>query len=198
MEQPKLEHMYLRKQKSAQEIATLFKCSTGRINYWLAKYRIPKRSIAEAVYVKWNPNGDPFLIKKPKTSDEFFLWGLGLGLYWGEGNKRNQMAIRLGNTDPDLVRIFLKFLEDLYGVHKMKFKFGLQIFNDMDPQKALRFWVKKLGVSPKQFGKVIVTPARGVGNYREKTKHGVLSVCVSNRKLRDLIVGEIERIRKFS
>ncbi len=143
-------------------------------------------------------NGDPFLIKKPKTSDEFFLWGLGLGLYWGEGNKRNQMAIRLGNTDPDLVRIFLKFLEDLYGVHEMKFKFGLQIFNDMDPQKALRFWVKKLGVSPKQFGKVIVTPARGVGNYREKTKHGVLSVCVSNRKLRDLIVGEIERIRKFS
>jgi hypothetical protein len=124
------------------------------------------------------------------------LFGLGLGLYWGEGNKKNINTVRLGNTDPMLVKKFIEFLFHFYKIPQEKFRFGLQIFSDMSSQEVLRFWIRTLRASSKQFGKVIVTPARGAGTYREKTKYGVLTVNVSNKKLRDLLVGEIEKLQK--
>ena len=126
-----------------------------------------------------------------------FLFGLGLGLYWGEGNKRNKNSVRLGNIDPDLIIIFMQFLQKVFNVRKEKFKFGLQIFNDIDPSMALSFWQKKLSVSPTQFQKVVVTKKRGKGTYRYKAEHGVLTIYVNNKKLRDEIFNRIENLRKL-
>ncbi|MDB5265210.1 MAG: hypothetical protein JWN64_781 [Parcubacteria group bacterium] len=189
-----LTKLYLAEKLSVRAIANLYSCSEQRINYWLHKFEIEKRSISESLYLKHNPSGDPFFFKEPKTLEEAFLFGLGIGLYWGEGNKKNTHSIRLGNTDPKLIVKFIEFLTETYGVKKEKFRFGLQIFSDINSEKALSFWIKKLGVSRKQFGKVIVTPARGVGNYRQKTLYGVLTIYVSNKKLRDLIVAEVEKL----
>ncbi len=176
-------------------LARTLACSESKINYWIRKHGIQKRSISEAVYAKRNPHGDPFSAKIPSNPEEHFLLGLGVGLYWGEGNKKNISAVRLGNTDPDLIRAFVRFLERIYKVRKEKFRFGLQIFSDMEPTEVLSFWTRALKVSRSQFGKVIVTPARGVGNYKEKTKYGVVTVYVSNIKLRNLLIGEIEKLR---
>jgi hypothetical protein len=192
-----LEHIYLKERKSVRSIAEKFGCSQNKVNYWLGKYGICKRTIAEALYLSHNPKGDPFNFKKPSSIEEGILYGLGLGLYWGEGNKRNMYSVRLGNTDPALIKAFLKFLSITYGVKKKKLRFGLQIFSDMKPDDALRFWSRELGVSKASFSKVIVTPARGAGTYRVKTRHGVLTVCVSNRKLRDLICGQIEKLQEI-
>lgn len=186
--------LYSTKKKSVHEIAGIYACSDNKVNHWLSKYQIKKRSISEAIYIKRNPSGDPFLFTPPHTKDEMFLFGLGVGLYWGEGNKRNKNTVRLGNTDPKLVKKFIEFLVCFYKIPEKKFRFGLQIFSDMRPNEALKFWVKILKVSPKQFGKVIVTPARGVGTYREKTKYGVLTIYVSNKKLKDLLYNEIEKL----
>src|SRR5690348_8430619 len=106
-----LERWYLQKQKSSHEIAKLLACSEHKVNYWLTKHNIRKRSISDAVYLKCNPNGDPFSIRKPKNSEEWFLFGLGVGLYWGEGTKRSVSSVRLGNTDPALIKKFLEFLD---------------------------------------------------------------------------------------
>jgi hypothetical protein len=190
----KLIELYVDKKYSSAKISRIFKCSESKVNYWLKKYNIPKRSISEAIYIKANPNGDPFVVNKPRTIDQAVLYGIGIGLYWGEGNKKSKHAIRLGNTDPKLIKKFIDFLEDMYEIDSQKLKFGLQIFSDMSPIKAQRFWQKELGVSKNKFQKVIVTPARGVGNYRNKTKHGVLTVHFNNKKLRDIICGAIENM----
>lgn len=122
------------------------------------------------------------------------MFGLGIGLYWGEGNKSNKLSVRIGNTDPRLIKAFIRFLEQICGIHPHKLKFGLQIFSDMAPDAALQFWQKELNVLPTQFQKVVVTPARGIGTYRNKTKHGVLTVYYNNRKLRDIICNMVENI----
>lgn len=189
-----LENLYLVKKHSSAEIGKLLDYSERKIVYWLKKYGIPKRSVSEAIYLKHNPKGDPFKIREPKDIKEAVLFGLGLGLYWGEGTKSNKSSVRLGNTDPELVRTFVKFLIKTYGIRKEKLKFGLQIFSDMEPYEALTFWQKKLRASPSQFQKVIVTPARSLGTYRYKTKHGVLTVYYNNTKLRNLLIKAIEEI----
>ena len=62
------------------------------------------------MYIRYNPKGDPFAFKLPKNGADWKLFGLGIGLYWGEGNKRNKNSIRLGNVDPRLIRAYMLFL----------------------------------------------------------------------------------------
>lgn len=171
------------------------RCSAHQVGYWIRKYKIKSRSISEAVYLKHHPSGDPFEFRWPKTIQQAKLFGLGLGLYWGEGNKANKNSIRLGNSDPKLIKSFIRFLEQIYGVSKNRLRFGLQIFSDVNPKNALKFWTTKLKVKPAQFQKVIVTPSRGPGTYRKKSKYGVLTVQFHNKKLRDVIFKEIDNLR---
>lgn len=189
-----LQDLYVRKQLSAHDVGLRLGCSTNKVHYWLDRSGIKQRSQSQATYAKRNPDGDPFEFSMPKHERDLVLYGLGLGLYWGEGNKRNLTAVRLGNTDPKLIAAFIRFLLTLYKVDRRKLRFGLQIFSDMHPQKALQFWRKAIGFPRSHFLKPVVTPARSVGTYRSKTKHGVLTVYVSNKKLRDLINSQIETI----
>ena len=189
-----LEKLYLAEKRSSAEIAKILDCSEHKVNYWLDKFKIPKRTISDAIYLKHNPNGDPFIVRTPASADEAMLWGLGLGLYWGEGNKRNKVSVRLRNTDPRMIRKFIEFLEKLFGINRQKLRFGLQIFSDMKPKEALNFWIKEVKVPISQFQKIIVTPARGIGTYKYKTRHGVLTVYYHNKKLRDIICNAIENI----
>jgi len=192
-----LRRLYIEDGKSSFEIAKVFNCSEHKINYWLLKYSIPKRSISEAIYNKNNPDGDPFKIKPIRTQNDAKLLGLGLGLYWGEGNKKNKNSIRLGNTDPAIIREFIRFLIRIFGIKKEKLRFGLQIFSDLFKEVTLNFWLKELkefGINKNQFFKVIITPSRSLGNYREKSKWGVMTVHFANTKLKNLIDSYIAEV----
>jgi len=189
-----LRNLYLNENKSMFEISLILKTSLHKVDYWMTKYSIPVRNQSDATYVKRNPNGDPFIISKPKTIDDALLFGLGLGLYWGEGNKLNKNSIRLGNTDPELIKNFMKFLDVFYGIKKEKLRFGLQIFNDTKKDGALLFWCRKLNIDNNQFQKVIVTKSRGKGTYKRKIKHGVLTVYFHNKKLREVIEKELKKL----
>ena len=189
--QTRLKNLYFKEKLSTAEVARFFKCSERTINYWLSRYGLKKRSISEAVYLKYNPNGDPFkVIEKPRNIDEAILYGLGLGLFWGEGNKKNKNAVRLGNTDPRLIKRFLDFLIKILGVNKSRFKFGLQTFSDINTDVALKFWLnelKEFDINKNQFFKVIITKSGSIGNYKEKSKYGVLTVHFGNTKLKKIL-----------
>lgn len=195
LNESELVNLYSNKKMSSGEIAKTFGCSENKVNYWLKKYNIPKRSISEAVYQRLNPDGDPFHVNKVRTIDQSFLYGLGLGLYWGEGTKRDKYSVRLGNSDPALIRKFIEFLNQIYSINFKKLRFGLQVFSDMSAQEALDFWVKELNATKSQFMKVIVTPARGVGTYKRKTPHGVLTVHFGNKKLRDIVCNAVDELK---
>ncbi len=187
--------LYAEDQQSANQIAKKLDCSPTKVNYWLAKHSIQKRSISDSVYIKSNPTGDPFIEFKRKSNADWFIYGLGLGLFWGEGNKVNKNSIRLGNTDPGLIKMFLMFLKHCYNIDEHKLRFGLQIFSDVDPQVAKKFWVTELGVPESSFQKIVVTPSRSAGTYRYKNQEGVLTIYFSNTKLRGIIVDAITELQ---
>jgi len=119
-------------------------------------------------------------------------------LLGGEGTKSNKNAVRLGNTDPDLIIVFIRFLKECFSIDTRRLKFGLQIFSDMDPNRAKRFWMHKLHARSTQFQKVIVTQARGLGTYKKKTQHGVLTVYFGNTRLQGEILATIEKLRELA
>jgi len=190
----KLRRYYLEDKLSSSEIAKKLKCSASGVNYWLLRYSIPKRNISDAIYYKRNPKGDPFSAKLPQTTQEGFLHGLGIGLYWGEGNKRNTNSLRLANTDPRLIKKYIEFLRSAYCIDENKLKFGLQVFGSVDGKEALNFWIKSLGFQRKQFQKIVHIAKRGTGTYKHSAKYGVLIVYFNNKKLRDLICQTIEKL----
>ena len=180
--------------KSAKEIGLQLHCSPHKVLFWMERYKIPRRTHSEATYNKQHPDGDPFRIVPAITRADAFLEGLGLGLYWGEGTRTGTTSIRLRNADPRLIRAFIAFLKHRYGARPEKFTFGLQVFSDIPPARARQYWCAALGVPLQQFQKVVVTPSRGIGTYRHRLENGVLTVYFHNRKLRDILVRELEKV----
>jgi len=189
----RLTDLYTSKRKSVAEIAKLIGCSETGISYWLQKYGIKKRNRSEAIYLKHNPNGDPFKIKLKLTKEETELRGLGLGIYWGEGDKSpNNTSVRVGNTDPLLIKKFKEFLIKIYGAKEEKFKYGLILFNDIKESEAAKFWKSHLGVKREQLGKITIIPPQGKGTYRKKSEFGVLTLIFTNKKLKEKILADIK------
>jgi len=189
-----LENLYLVKKLSSFEIAKKFKCSEHKVNYWLSVYKIPKRTISEAIYQKNNPKGDPFTFSYPKSLKKMFLFGLGLGLFWGEGTKRDRHAVRLSNSDPFLIKKYIDFLVDIYNIDKNKLRFQLQTYDDLNVDDQIKFWGKYIHVKKSQFYKSTILVRRGRGTYLEKMKHGVIIVNFNNMKLKNLISSQIANI----
>jgi hypothetical protein len=185
---------YVNKKWSTSHIARYVRCSENKINYWLSKYEIKKRTISDAIYELRNPLGDPFLIRKPKTLKQGILFGLGLGIYWGEGLKRGKGAVRLTNTDAKMVRKFILFLEKFCKINRNKLRFSIQIFEDISKEEALTYWMHELNIKRAQFYKTIVSKVRGEGTYKYKSKYGVIIVYFNNVKLKKIILEMIERV----
>lgn len=144
-----------------------------------------------------NPAGNPFTEKVPLSNEDYFLLGLGMGLYWGEGNKNNKNSVRLGNSDPHLINSFLFYLEKLYGISRLQCSFSLQIFEGMDVRKTLEFWQTFLNVPDENFYKTMVKEKRGNGTYKRLVEYGVLTVHFNNTKLRNILVSHLEKMKKI-
>lgn len=197
LDKKSLEVLYLKDKLSANKISKNLKCSASQVNYWLVKYNIPKRNISEAIYQLNNPKGDPFLFKNPKSLKKMFLFGLGLGLFWGEGSKRNLHAVRLSNSDPALVKHFIDFLTDIYNIDRKKLKFQLQTYDDLNHEELMCFWTKYLSIEKNQFYKTTILKRRGKGTYIKKMEYGVLILNFGNVRLRNLICSEIANLQNL-
>ena len=183
------------KGKSMAEIASKLKCSNNKIVYWMDKYQIKRRNRSDASYIKQNPNGDPFKIRKKLNSNELFLLGLTVGIYWGEGTKATPHRLSVTNTDSGLLKVFIRFLIDICRINLDKIKYYLICFNDSDPNEAKKYWSQELGISPSKFGKIVQIPPQGKGTYIKKSKFGVCTVTVSNIKLKKWMMEKIDEQR---
>jgi hypothetical protein len=85
----------------------------------------------------------------------------------------------------------------MYKIDASKLRFALQIFTDMDQRKEEKFWQDFLNVEAKNFYKTINTRSGSLGTYRAKSKHGVLTLYFGNKKLRDMLMTEIEKLKEL-
>ena len=191
-----LEKYYL-SGKSMAQIAKVIGCSSHKIAYWMNEYKIPRRTRSEATYLIGNPNGDPFDLNDITnlSKKDIFLFGLNVGLYWGEGEKTTRHAIRVTNSDPYVIIRFRDFLLNICKLNPEKIRYYLICFNDIDQNIAKKFWAKLLKISPDKFGKIVVIPSRGKGTYNKKSKYGVCTIYAGNMKLKAWILSEIEKLR---
>lgn len=111
------------------------------------------------------------------------LFLCGIGLYWGEGGK-GRMAVKLGNTDPEMIKVFIQFLREVCGVPVDKIRGHAVIYPDLDPKECITYWHEATGLPLENFSKP--TTIKGRHKLR-RLPHGVLTVSYHSSFLRKKI-----------
>lgn len=126
------------------------------------------------------------------TQREIFL--AGLFLYWGEGGKTGN-AVSLSNTDPDVMKFFLKWIIQL-GVPKEKMRVVLHLYSDMDEDVEKKFWSEVLNVPLENFRKTYRKETKLSGlTYKNGFGHGTCMVSVYDKKLATFILMSLKYLR---
>lgn len=85
--------------------------------------------------------------------DDSHLWLAGIMLYWAEGSKEKEYNIgqptTFNNSDPKMIKLFIKWLTDVVKVPKKNIGFSIYIHETTNSEKALYFWSKNLSCDKK-------------------------------------------------
>lgn len=189
-----LNYLYLEKKLSLSEIADSTGYKTHKIIYWMDKLGIKRRDRSEANYIKANPKGEPFTIRDSLTRNEVKLKYLALGLYWGEGGKAPNRGVRITNSDPGVIRVFLEYLTKICSAKDDKIHFYLQTFKDNDLQIARNYWAEQLKVDTKRINTGTPIPSMGKGTYKKISLYGVMSLGFFNSHLQLYILNELGKL----
>lgn len=121
-----------------------------------------------------------------KEEFEYFklhpLFISGITIYWGEGDKLSRHQIRIGNIDPLMIRLFVKFLCEACGIPKKAVRAYILLYPDLDPDKCKDFWIKKSGLATKNFNKCVVIQGR---HKTRRLAYGVCYVGITSTYLKE-------------
>lgn len=133
----------------------------------------------------------------PLVSDQHLLL-IGAALYWGEGsnreNKRN-LAVAFSNSDPEMARVFLKFVRRILKVPEGRIRAGVNIYPNLDRNKALRFWINVTKLPMENFHTSVqqssASKSRRPQNF---LPYGTLHIKINSRQLFYKVRGYIKGI----
>ncbi|MDP3402647.1 MAG: hypothetical protein Q8S35_01675, partial [bacterium] len=112
-----------------------------------------------------------------------------IGLYWGEGTKRDFSII---NSDPKLLQTFMVCLRAAK-IDLERISLSLRVHSDISIHESKKFWSSSLGVPIERIGRIEVIE----GKKKGKLAHGMCRIRVlSGIRERLLIQSSIELIGK--
>lgn len=125
------------------------------------------------------------------------LFLAGLFLYWGEGTKTSNSSTVLTNTNPAMLKFFIRWLE-LFNIQKKNLKVKLHLYSDMNIKKSLDFWSKELKIPLSQFRKPYIkkTSLKSI-TYTNGFGKGTCCVMFDNRDLWEYIMMGIKYISEM-
>ena len=125
-------------------------------------------------------------------SDQLFVSGL--SLYWGEGDKRTRHQVRLTNTDPALVKIFLKFLLKYSELPLERVWVSLIRYPDTTSEGCEMYWQDQLGLGAEHFQKTVEIQGRGT---ERRSAYGICVVGISSSVLKVKMLTWIAELGKY-
>ncbi|HZJ34845.1 MAG TPA: hypothetical protein VFD55_02410 [Candidatus Angelobacter sp.] len=108
------------------------------------------------------------------------LWMIGLGLWIGEGSKTMEQ-IRLVNSDPRVVRLFIRWLREICELEDENITIAMHLYPDSDELSSIKYWMNITKLPKKQFRKTQID--RRLDKKRSKigkTPHGTLHITVAS------------------
>lgn len=106
------------------------------------------------------------------------LFIAGIMIYWGEGDKVSGHGVRIANTDPGMIRLFVNFMIHVCQIPRNRIKAWILLYPDLDEGVCKKFWVKNSGLGDRSFTKCIIIKGRHKTN---RVRYGVCNVGISSK-----------------
>ena len=190
----------LKKELSYSEIRRRLKVPKSTLSYWLRDFPLSEKKILELRrkgWLKGEAGREKFRFamrrKKEEKNKEAYrqqyeklkyvsqdaFFAAGLMLYLAEGDKKADSRISLANTDPEVIKFFIKWLADFLGIVKEKIKVQLHLYENMDIKNKERFWRKEIGVGDSQLYKTQIRKLKKHSfTYSGSHNHGTCGIYV--------------------
>jgi len=195
IEKKPLFDLYITQKESIREIAKLLGFSTHKVSYWLLKYNVRVRNKSDAGYIQKNKNKNHLLIRSFNTRNREFLLGIGCGACWRGGVlSKKTSSLQLSGEDPRLLRIFIYFIEYIFGIKKSEVRVYIRIKEGSSITNTVEYWTRELGILRSQIQKKIVIVQSGGKSEKRNAKYGTATIRVHDKKLKNIFLSAIKKI----
>lgn len=130
------------------------------------------------------------------------LFLIGTSLYWAEGYKKGAYgskwkAVDFANSDPELVKIIMKFYKKICKINDKKIKVQLIAHKNINIDKALNYWSNITKLPKSQFIKTCCSVSKSSKAKRNKNSltHGTVHIRINDVKLFFRIIGWIDGLK---
>lgn len=126
---------------------------------------------------------------------------IGTALYWAEGANRelaqSYQIVSFTNSDPKMVKIFMRYLREVLLVSDSKIKPGVIIYPNLDPESVRRFWARITNLPKQKFWiTVSISKASKLKRSAHFLPYGTAHIRVHSRQLFYKIQGHIAGIAR--
>lgn len=183
---------------SYSQIRKTLKVSKSTLSLWLKEYPLSEGRIRELR--DWNAQRiEHYRETRRRTRDTLLtniyeeekkkilplskrdLFIAGLFLYWGEGSKTKISETRLTNTDPSMIRAFIRWVTEILGVERSGISVRLYLYRDMNVKSETHFWAQEIGLPIRQFRTPSIKETNRSGlSYKNGFNHGTCHIMLSN------------------
>ena len=130
-----------------------------------------------------------------------WLFVAGAMLYWAEGDKCSRSAARISNADPEVLKLFVRFLRECLAVPDEQMRVTCNLFADhLERQKEIeRFWLDELDLPPDRLCKSVVNVYSKYSQKKRQGKlpYGTTRVTVHSVRVVQSIYGAIQEYGSF-
>ncbi len=120
------------------------------------------------------------------------LFVAGVVAYWGEGDKLHKNHVRLTNTDPEMLSMFVNFLYKYGKFDRDDLRLALFIYEDLDIELCKQYWTNKTGIT--RVHKPQILPSR---DKQRRLAYGTATVIVMNTYFKKKLLLWIDQILKM-
>ncbi len=102
-------------------------------------------------------------------------------LYWAEGSKRNFKTVDFANSDPEMIRVFVRCLREIYQVSESRLRVFLYCYANQPMDHLLKFWSDVTSIPLTQFTKPYVRQDSALKHHA--MVYGLIHIRYSDQRL---------------
>ena len=178
-----IKKLYYKEGLSTIEIGKKIGISPWVVFKFMKRMDLPRRTFREANAKKFESKKPSFNLKNKLTIKDKKLKVAGSMLYWAEGGKSlgKYCVVDFANSEPEMVKIFLRFLRNICGIKEKKLRVQLYCYPNQDIEYLKKYWYKITNIPLKQFIKPYIRKDFRKGNNR--MKYGLVHIRYCDKKL---------------
>lgn len=209
---------YLRKKGfSIRGIVYELKCSKSSVSRWVRNIPLTETQIkrlksnqdrgrAKAAQhpnspkQKWERIRNSIILKAeeemPAAFSNLGLKILGTALYWAEGYNATRNIFLFSNSNPDMIKVMMRFLKEVCKVPIDKIKGRVNIHPHLDIRKAEGFWSEVTKIPKWNFNKPLLAISKASKQKKDSLPLGTFNIIICDVRVISKIKGWIKGLIK--